>query len=857
MRLCWHPVSLHSHAPAASGLQVAMVTKRSLYYWVFKGNARLQALLVAVILVTVVTRILPLEMQKRIINQAIGMRDFEALLYYCGLYIAAVVSAGALKYVINLLQGWIGNRTLVRLRRRLYEHILSLPLPFFRRTSPGLVISSVMTELESMAAFAGSAVSAPVVNILTFIGFAGYMFWLNPLLAGLSIAVYPVEMLFIPWLQRKYNTTNRQRTAAVRDISGKVGEFVSGISEVHGNASVPLEGRRFGTALEGLFRLAFRLHALKFGIKFVNNFFQSLGPFILFLVGGYLAINGRFDLGALVAFLSAYEKVYDPWKELMEFYQLWQDTQVRYRQVMDYFDYEPEVAAAPQDRPPFALTGDIVIRDAVYDVGGNIRLVDGISLDIAAGEHVALVGFSGSGKSTLARLVTQHYRYTAGSVRLDGHEVKDLTRLDVMANMGVVAQQPFIFDGTIYENLVYGCEALQAQQVPQGHMPDLDNVIEVLQQVGLFADVLRFSLRAVLDSHAEQQFRDGIIRGRARFEELHGAGLTHDIERFDESRYMMYATMAENLLFGTPLFPAWQGGELAGNRIFRRLLDEAGLTEPLLRLGHDLIVRTVGIIGSAGADAELFAKSPVPQEYFDEAAQLVRRLRDVRADRPLSAQSEADVKALLRVALGYLPARHKIVPLPGHILQVVPSFRRVLREALEALPSPPVAFYCRESYLFGQSVLDNIVYGHVKSDSAGAEERIYQRVMQLLIVEGVLEQMLRVGLDFRVGSMGDRLSGGQQQKVALARAFLKEPPILVLDEATSALDNASQARIQNLLERKWKGRSTVISVVHRLDTLRGYDRIAVLRSGRIVELGSWDELMERKGALYGLVHRAG
>jgi ABC-type multidrug transport system fused ATPase/permease subunit len=117
--------------------------------------------------------------------------------------------------------------------------------------------------------------------------------------------------------------------------------------------------------------------------------------------------------------------------------------------------------------------------------------------------------------------------------------------------------------------------------------------------------------------------------------------------------------------------------------------------------------------------------------------------------------------------------------------------------------------------------------------------------------------MLRVGLDFRVGSMGDRLSGGQQQKVALARAFLKEPPILVLDEATSALDNASQARIQNLLERKWKGRSTVISVVHRLDTLRGYDRIAVLRSGRIVELGSWDELMERKGALYGLVHRAG
>ncbi|MFV0422425.1 ABC transporter ATP-binding protein/permease [Oleidesulfovibrio sp.] len=829
-----------------------MVTKRSLYYWVFKGNARLQALLVGIILITVAMRILPLEMQKRIINQAIGMGDFEALVLYCGLYIAAVISAGVLKYAINLLQGWIGNRTLMRMRRELYEHILSLPLPFFRKTSPGLVISSVMTELESMAAFVGSGISAPVVNILTFLGFAGYMFWLNPLLAGLSIAVYPIEMLFIPWLQRWYNTTNRQRTSAIRDLSGKIGESVSGISEVHGNASVALEGKRFGKGLEGLYKLAVRLNALKFGIKFVNNFFQSLGPFILFLVGGYLAINGRFDLGALVAFLSAYEKVYDPWKELMEFYQLWQDSKVRYKQVMDYFDYEPEVLAVPQGREPYTFKGEISVKDAVYDVGGNIRLVDKISMTVKPGEHVALVGFSGSGKSTLARLVSQHYKYTGGSVMIDGHEVKDLTRLDVISNMGVVAQQPFIFDGTIYENLVYGCEALVVQGADKSRVPDLDRVIEVLQQVGLFADVLRFSLRAVLDKDSDNAFRNGVIRGRSRFQELHGAELEHDIEQFDESRFMMYGSMAENLLFGTPLTPEWQESGLPANKQFRALLEKEDLFAPLLQLGQDLLTRTVDIIGSASADSELFEKSPVPQERYEEAQQLARKLRDVRRAAELSEQ---DVQALLRIAFTYLPARHKIVPLPGHITTVLPQFRTVLREELENNPQPQIAFYNRESYLRGQSVLDNIVYGHVKADSAGAEERIYQRVMQLLIVEGVLEQMLRLGLEFRVGSMGDRLSGGQQQKVALARAFLKEPPILVLDEATSALDNASQSRIQNLLERKWKGHSTVLSVVHRLDTLKGYDRIAVLKAGRIIEHGSWNELMERKGALYGLVHK--
>ena len=102
--------------------------------------------------------------------------------------------------------------------------------------------------------------------------------------------------------------------------------------------------------------------------------------------------------------------------------------------------------------------------------------------------------------------------------------------------------------------------------------------------------------------------------------------------------------------------------------------------------------------------------------------------------------------------------------------------------------------------------------------------------------------------------MGDRLSGGQRQKVALARAFLKEPPILILDEATSALDNASQTRIQNLLESKWKGKSTVIAVVHRLDTIVNYDTVAVMKAGRIVETGSYAELMEKRGVLHDLVH---
>jgi putative ABC transport system ATP-binding protein len=103
-----------------------------------------------------------------------------------------------------------------------------------------------------------------------------------------------------------------------------------------------------------------------------------------------------------------------------------------------------------------------------------------------------------------------------------------------------------------------------------------------------------------------------------------------------------------------------------------------------------------------------------------------------------------------------------------------------------------------------------------------------------------------------VGSKGDRLSGGQKQKIGIARALLKDPNILILDEATASLDNASQARIQHLLNSELKGKNTLIAVMHRLEMIRDFDVIAVMKAGRIIEMGKYEELMERKGLFYEL-----
>ncbi|HKI82353.1 MAG TPA: ABC transporter ATP-binding protein, partial [Pseudodesulfovibrio sp.] len=507
------------------------ITKTSLYSWVLYKSVPLQLAVVAVIVVTVAMRVIPLEMQKRIINQAIGMKDVPALWRYCALYIGSVTLAGVLKFVINLMQVHIGERALKTIRERLYEHLLSLPVQFYRRTSPGNVISYLITEFIPVATFVGQAVAVPAVNILTFLAMAGYMINLNPTIGLISISIYPIELFILPRIQKYFRRANRRRIKHTQSLSGLVGEAISGVHEVHSNASIPLEKQRFSKVLNKLYKATVLQNGIKFGIKFVNNFFMSLGPFVLFLIGGWYAIQGRFDVGAIVAFLSAYEKLYDPWKELMEFWQVYQDSSVRYKQIMRAFDHAPEFKQVAEGRDPYHLDNEVDIRNLSFVIGGNVRLLDNVSLKVKSGEHVALVGFSGSGKSTLALCVAQLYKYTGGSVMLGGREVSELTKQDISYNLGMVAQHPFIFDGSVKENLLYSCRslAMQGGHCPGGDETGLDDLIKITQQVGLFTDVLAFALRSRLDAGADNHpLKEAILASRKEFQEGE-AGMYADV----------------------------------------------------------------------------------------------------------------------------------------------------------------------------------------------------------------------------------------------------------------------------------------------------------------------------------------
>ncbi len=828
------------------------ITEKSLFYWVFKDNFKLQLILLVLIILIVFARVLPLEMQKRIINDSIALRNIKGLILYSSIYIIAITTASGLKLAINYLQALIGERAMTAMRKELYHHILTLSLGFFRTTQPGMVVSALMTELSTAGTFAGMAFAVPLTNILTLLSFTGYLLWLNAKLAGATLLIYPMVVFVVPILQKKANKANKKRVDLSRTVSSQIAESISGIHEIQVHGAYSQEGNKFDKLAEKLKKIRIRWSLFRFGIKTANNYFVGLGPFVVFIFGGYLVMHGELALGAMVAFLSAQEKLFDPWKELIDFYQTYQDATVRYRRTLRYFDSVPEFTLDLINTSKQQLTGRIDVSNLIYDTIEGHRLLNGISFTLAAGEHLAVVGYSGSGKSTLIQSIGKMFNYTSGSIQLDGRELSTLPKNEVIQNIGYVSQNPFIFTGSIEENLLYAYKAatVTGNGNPASELPiDLDRMILVLQQVGLFVDVIRFGLDSFIAPDNEKTAQK-IIRIRHRFRENFGDKLNAYVEFYNQDAYHVNSSVAENILFGTSTSEEFSYHLLSENSHLPTFLQSVELLDPLLSLGVELAGQAVDILAGIGNIDVFFKNSPVPADRLEECERILLKLKK----QPLLSLSPQDRSFLLSLALSFTPSIHTMSRLSKELREKILSARKIFPEWCQSIAPDLFIFYNEENYIHGESILNNIFFGRIKPHLPQAQEIINQSIMRLLVEEDYLEKIAAFGMHFQVGTMGDRLSGGQRQKLAIARVLIKQPKIILMDEATSALDNKSQSRIQRLMTTRWKGNRTVIAAVHRLDIIDTFDKVAVMKAGKLVEFGTYRELIEQKGILHELIY---
>ncbi|WP_193185191.1 ABC transporter transmembrane domain-containing protein [Nisaea sediminum] len=841
-----------------------------------------------------------LDLPKTIINKAIAGKNLPQdifgyqldqipyLMLLSGLFLGLVCINGGFKYYINVYRGQLGERMLRRLRYDLYARVLRFPLPHFRRVSQGEVIPMITAEVEPLGGFIGDAISLPAFQGGTLLTILVFMFVQDPILGTAAIALYPVQAYLIPRLQRRVNALGKERVRTVRKLSDRIGESISGVQEIHANDSSRFALANFTTMLGEIYTIRFEIYRRKFFIKFLNNFIAQLTPFFFYSIGGVLVIKGDLTFGALVAILAAYKDLSAPWKELLTYYQRKEDSRIKYDQVVEQFDPAGSLTEAQQlDEPetPISLDGPVALRNVgLTDDEGEV-LLEGVSIEIGQGEHVAITGPGGGGKDLLATVIARLVLPTSGSVTINGVDIAPLPESVTGRRIGYVGPGAFVFSSTIRDNILMGARHLPFGEGDPSVFPDSpeqradaeasgnsldpisanwidyqsigadenglkDRIAELLKVVGLEDEVYAIGLRGSLRAESEEEIANRIlgarVRLRARLEELGLAGL---VEPFDAEKFNTNASVAENLLFGTPVGDDFALDHLASDPYVRSVLDKVGLTEDFVHIGRDVAATMVELFKDLPPDHEFFAQySFISADDLPEFQTLLQR-----ADRVgLDGMEAEDKTRFLELPFKLIPARHRLGMISEELQVRILEARKVFREELPAEQQTALEFFSVDRFNLAASVQDNILFGKIAYGQADAGNQVGKVLAEVVESEGLRAIVIEVGLDAEAGIAGSRLTAAQRQKVAIARILLRRPDVIVLNEAIAVLDSGLQAPILSRICAEAEGR-TVIFVAHRARLAQTFTRILVMSGGRVIEDGTFDSLNQEGTMFRGLL----
>lgn len=295
---------------------------RRLYAYVWRVSRRQQIRLCLLTVLVFPLSLVPLELQRRIVDEAIGNRSYELLATYGGIYLAALLVHGLLKYARNVYQNRTAEGVIRLLRRRIAEHER-----FGAETDPGTRQAIIASEAEKVGAFVGESVSFPLLQAGMVVSVAGYMLVVEPLIAAVAIAFFIPSLILVPILQQKVNALAADRTVHARELGEELLQEDETGSE-----------KKAETLIERIYRLRIRIFLLKYFMKFFNNLTAQLGPLAVLMTGGWLAIQGETQVGVIVAFISGYERMTNPARDLLNFYRRLSAMRVQYGLVREAGD---------------------------------------------------------------------------------------------------------------------------------------------------------------------------------------------------------------------------------------------------------------------------------------------------------------------------------------------------------------------------------------------------------------------------------------------------------------------------------------------------------------------------------------
>ncbi len=862
----------------------------SIYRYILKHTKKDQLLLLLLTAISMPFVYASLEVPKVIINSALGgvdipeqilgypMDQVKYLFFLCALFLVLVLTNGGLKYVINVYRGVLGERMLRRFRFDLFARLLRFPIPRFKQVSQGEIIPMITAETEPLGGFIGDAFALPAFQGGLLLTYLFFIFNQDFLLGLAAIALYPPQLYIIPKLQRRVNELAKQRVQAVRTFSDKVGETVSGISDVHINATSNYEKAHASSRLARIYDIRFNIYKKKFFIKFLNNFLAQLTPFFFYGIGGYFVITGKLSLGALVAVLAAYKDLASPWKELLKYYQITEDVRVKYKQIIDQFQTDKMLKPSLQEQQ--AETGyfqdsSVQGTSLSYSEDEFVKSLDGVNFEIKAGDHVGILGLGGSGRGVLTQLVARLVQPNFGSIRISGQNIAELPESMLGVNIAYIDQRSYVFTGTVRENLLYGLKTNPQTQVEysgaeqqqrQKYIDDskaaansIDDVqadwvnikatgaedlqsfnqylFKTLQIAGLENDVYQLGLYSSINASDYPDLAQGILDARQKLrQQLQQDDYSELVEILDATRYNTNMTVAENLLFGMPVESGVRLDNLLSNPVIDHAIEQADLKKSLLEKGHQAAKVMVDLFSDVPEGSPMFERFSFVS--IDDLPNLARLSNT--SDESLDSINSEDQQVLINLAFKLNVARHRLGLITPEIQQKVINAHAILKEKLGE-ENDLIEFNSDTKVSSYLTVQDNILFGRVVYGQANANQKVGKLIQNMIDELGLKEKIIEVGLDYSVGVGGAKLTSVQRQKLTIARALIKNSQILIVNEATAIFEGkVEKAMIERMLDLM-QGR-TVFWVLDNTDHMDNFDTLLVLDKGKLVAEGSVAEI---------------
>lgn len=423
--------------------------------YVLKHKGRL-AIAVAAVLVASLSGLVPPYLLKVAIDNYIVQGNLTGLTFIAIILVAVSIINWFSDYERTYQISWLGQNMVNDIRMKLFSHLQDLSFSFYDKAEAGRIISRVTNDTDTLSMIFAQGIVTVLSDILTLVGIVVVMLWLSVPLTLATLVVIPILLLSTLVFQSRLRRAYRMTRKKIAKVTSKLQESISGIREIQSFTRERDTIETFRQAnIENLQAnvQAGRIFAL---LMPVIQIIGAIGTCIVLWYGGILTVGGGITLGILVAFLAYVTSFFRPIVNLTTFYNTVQSAMAAAERIFDTIDTRPEIADAPEAVELPRVNGRIAFQNVSFGYNPSDTVLENIDFSVEPGKTLAIVGPTGAGKSTIVRLLSRFYEPQSGAITVDGHDVRGVTLRSLHNQIGVVLQEPFLFSGTIMENITYG-----------------------------------------------------------------------------------------------------------------------------------------------------------------------------------------------------------------------------------------------------------------------------------------------------------------------------------------------------------------------------------------------------------------